>query len=360
MPKIQPISKPHGERVITLTDRKCTKRRKFAHELLALAGISMLVALLLFWISIHIAGTVAEYYCFENDVPMTEFDWIEVDRWILSMGAVGAISVFCILFLALLAGKLAYIRKITQGIDAMRLGQDRCAIPLEGNNELTELADTINYMSATQEQIRQKEQALAQEKEQLVRALSHDIRTPLTSVLAYAEYLCEDDTLSHDQRKAHLQMIRKKAEQIRDLTAILLDGEKQNPEYFSDARLLMEQLAAEFEEGLENDFAINLDLSGCRPFAGAFDVQQLRRIFDNLSSNVQKYAHADYPVSLTIRTGENLVITQHNTVGTPSEQADSHRLGIHSMRRIAQDYGGTVSIEQDEKEFQITITLSDF
>lgn len=343
-----------------MIERKASKRRKFAYELLMLAGISALVALLLFWMSIHIAAMLAEYYCFENDVPMTEFDWMEVERWIFGVGAVGAISVFCILFLSLLAGKLAYIRKITQGIDAMRTEQAQGDIPLEGNNELTELADAINYLSATQEQIRQKEQALAQEKEQLVRTLSHDIRTPLTSILAYSEYLCEVEELSVDQRKAHLQLIRRKAEQIRDLTAILLDGGKQNPEHFADARLLLEQLAAEFAEGLEDDFSVTMDLSGCHPFAGSFDVQQLRRIFDNLSSNVQKYASADQPVCLEIRTDGKLVITQRNAVRPSSGQEESHRLGINSIRRIAQDYGGSVSVLQDAQHFQITITLSDF
>lgn len=343
-----------------MTNRKSAKRRKFAHEILGLIGISAAIALLLFLFLVNIAATVAEVYCFEHDIPMTEFDWMEVDRWIFGVATILSVSLFCILFLSRLGERLAYIRKITQGIDAMRAGETDTTIELEGNNELTQLAGAINYMSAAQQEIRRKEQALAQEKEQLVRTLSHDIRTPLTSILAYSEYLAEEDGISAEQRKTHLRMIRKKAEQIRDLTDILLDGRKRNPERFEDARLLMEQLAAEFEGDLEESFAVQVGLSGCGPFAGTFDVQELRRIFDNLSSNVRKYADPGQPVRLAIRVEDGLMIQQANAVGTADLQEDSYKLGLHSIRRLAQHYGGSVDIRQDAAEFEITITLRNF
>lgn len=156
-------------------------------------------------------------------------------------------------------------------------------------------------------------------------------------------------------------MIRKKAEQIRDLTALLLDGDKRSLEHFDDAKLLMEQLAAEFEEELEERFAVHTDLSGCPSFAGTFDVQELRRIFDNLSSNVHKYADPDQPVYLHIGVDQDgLCIRQTNSIPADPGQKDSYKLGLNSIRRIAQNYGGRVVIRQDADRFSITITLSDF
>ncbi len=343
-----------------MTDKKSAKRKKFAHEILGLIGISALAAVVLFLILTNIAVTVAEVYCFENDVPMTEFDWMEVDLWISGVGAVLSVSLFCILFLTQLADRLAYIRKITKGIEAMRTDENQSAIPLEGNNELTALADAINYMADARQQLRQKEQALAQEKDQLVRTLSHDIRTPLTSILAYSDFLAEENSLSAGEQKNHLRLIRKKAEQIRELTDILLDGGKRAPEHFENGRLLMEQLAEEFAEGLEDSFTILLDLSGCRPFDGDFDVGELRRIFDNLGSNVRKYAQASQPVRLSISLEDSLIIWQSNAAGNETCREDSYRLGINSIRRIAQHYGGTVSVTQSAEDFAITVTLSDF
>ena len=342
-----------------MIEQKNRKRRKFAHEILGLIGISALFAVILFLLAVNIAATVAEVYCFENDVPMTEFDWMEVDRWIFGVGTLLSVGLFCTLFLIMLRDRLQYIRRITRGIDAMRAGETDTAIPLEGNNELTELADSINYMSAARQEILEKERTLAREKEQLIRALSHDIRTPLTSILAYAEYLSGDAQLSQAEQQAHLAMIRRKAQQIRELTDILLDGSKRKVEHFENARLLMEQLAAEFEESLEDSFLVTTDLTRCGSFSASFDVQQLRRIFDNLSSNVRKYAEPKQPVTLAIGVeGKLLRIRQCNSIRQQGAQEESFQLGIPGIRRIAQQYGGGVAVRQDGGNFEITVTLS--
>ena len=347
-------SKPPGERGTTLTKRK--KPRRLAHQLLGMIGLSALVATALFWVMTTVAGLAVSEYCFQNDIDLSEFDWLTLDRWIFTGGGVIALGVFSALFLMLLARHMAYIRTITRGIDALGRGEEN-ALALEDNNELTALADAINRMSDAQRQLREKEAALAREKEQFVRTLSHDIRTPLTSILAYSEYLSENEVPAH-QRQEQLLLIRKKAEQIKDLTDILLDGNKRNVEHFADAHLLMQQLAAEFEEGLE-DFRLEINLERCGAFAGSFDVQELRRIFDNLSTNIHKYAHPAQPVQLEIRAGEGqLEIRQRNALRGDATGADSHGLGLHSIRRIAQFYHGQVTVRQDGKQFEIEITLN--
>lgn len=341
-----------------MTERKGAKRHRFSREILGLVGISAAFALILFLVLTHIAATVAQVYCFENDIPMTEFDWMDVERWIFGVGGGLSVCLFSILFLSLLGQRLAYIRKITGGIDAMRLGEQNPPIPLEGNNELTELAAAINYMSAARQEMAQKEKELAQEKEQLTRTLSHDIRTPLTSILAYSEYLAANDSVSVQERQNYLRMMQRKAEQIRDLTDILLDESRRKPEFFENAHLLLEQLAAEFEENLEDAFLVRITLPGCEALPGTFDVQELRRIFDNLSSNVRKYADPAHPVDLTISREENdLIICQSNTVLPQVDHADSYKLGISSIRRIAQHYGGKVTVLNHDGKFEITVKL---
>lgn len=336
-----------------------TKQRKLSLEILGLIGVSAFFAAFLLLILIMTGGTIVQGYCFRNDIVMTELDWLEADRWIWSVSGVLAAVGFSVLFLALLSERMAYIRTITEGIHALRLGDTDVSLPLEGRNELTELADSINFLSETQRNLKAKEQALAREKEQFFRTLSHDIRTPLTSILAYSEFLTSDHTIPEEQ-KDNLRMIRKKAEQIRDLTALLLDGDKRCPEHFEDAHFLMEQLVAEFEENLEDGFDVRTDLSGCGSFAGTFDVQELRRIFDNLSSNVQKYADPGQPVSLRIKADQDgLTIQQTNTIPASPVQRDSYKLGLNSIRRIAQNYGGRVEVRQDSESFSITIILAE-
>lgn len=340
---------------------KTQKPYKLAHEILGLIAISALAALLLFLILSGTTTALVEEYVFFNDVPMTEFDWINIDRLVLGGSVILSLGLFTVLFLALLADRLAYIRKITQGIEALRRGEGEQPIPAEGNNELTSLAEAVNFLSAHQKQVKEKEQALQREKEELIRSLSHDIRTPLTSVLTYSEYLVDRETGLSSEGRQQLELIRKKSLQIRDLTDILLDGGKRNLEHFDDARLLFAQLVEEFTEELENSFELHTDLTNCAAFSGSFDVQELRRLFDNLTSNVRKYADPQKQVLLKITLLDgSIVIHQTNYVRVDAEKVGGFGIGISSIRRIAGHYRGSVSVSEDGNSFAVTATLSDF
>jgi len=58
--------------------------------------------------------------------------------------------------------------------------------------------------------------------------------------------------------------------------------------------------------------------------------------------------------------GDGVHITQTNGIRAETGPADSYKLGINSIRRIAQYYGGRVTVRQDTRDFAIEITLSDF
>lgn len=342
-----------------MTNVKSPRPRRLSLQILGIIGISAVVAAGLFFILRRLAGALVETYCFHNDIPMDEFAWLQVDSWVFSAAMAVSVGFFALLFLGLLTDRLQYIHKLTNGIHSIRTG-DFSSIEKEGNNELTELACAINEMHACQQQLRQKEQALALEKEQFIRTMSHDIRTPLTSILAYSDYLCRQPVPEQEQ-KAHLELIRKKALQIRDLTDVLLDGNKRSAEHFDNARLLLEQLCDAFEEELEDGFAVQTDLSGCPVFSAAFDVRELQRIFDNLVSNVRKYAEPEKPVSLSVSLQKGkLRIRQSNTISLQRENSESYRLGLHSIRRIAQFYGGQVETGTENGVFWIEIVLSEF
>ena len=327
--------------------------KKLSHELLGLIGLCAGISLVLYLILSGLATAIAESYVFQHDIPMTEFDWMDVDRWIFGVSAFLSCGTFACLFLVLLSDRIAYIRKITAGIDALHDPAVGVSVPLEGNNELTALARAINKMSEARQQLRQQEQAMAAEKEQLVRSLSHDIRTPLTSILAYSELLAQQ---AEGAQKAQLHTIRSKAEQIRDLTAVLLDGTRRNLEQFDDGRLLMEQIAAEFEEELEDAFSVHIDFERCPAFSARLDVQELRRIFDNLASNIRKYADPSKPVTIGVEYEKGaLLIRQTNSILSQKEPAESYGIGLNSIRRIAQGYGGSVRVEETGGQFGICV-----
>lgn len=342
-----------------MINSKPKKRRKLSNEILGLLAVTIAVTLFLFQTLGVSARAIIDHYLFANDIILSEAKYAQADDWVFHLSLIVSVAFFVILFLFLLGERLSYIREILAGIDALRNGKEDHIVPLEGSNELTQLAEAVNYLSQTQREIKTKERTLSAEKEQFVRALSHDIRTPLTSIIAYSELLSGDHAVEPEAQSRFLNLIRHKAAQIKDMTDILLDGSKRSPEYFYDARLLMQQLTGEFEETLENDFTVETKFD-CPVFSGTFDVQELCRIFDNLSSNVQKYADPIAAVKLSVSLeNTQLLIRQKNAVRELDEPTEGYQLGLRSIQRIAQNYNGRVDIQQDDSVFSITITLSE-
>ncbi len=341
-----------------MINMKSNKRRKLSGEILGLLTVTLVLALILLQFLGIVARAMIDSFLFMRDIVLTEAQYAQLDDWVFHLSLLVSVAFFIILFLFLLGERLSYIREVLAGIDALRSGQEDYVVPLEGSNELTQLAEAVNYLSRTQREVKEQERVLNEEKEQFIRALSHDIRTPLTSIMAYSELLTGANTVDPQEQTRYLELIQHKAGQIKDMTDILLDGSKRNPEYFEDARLLIEQLTAEFEEMLEDDFSIEASLD-CPAFPGTFDVQELRRIFDNLVSNVQKYADPDRPVKISISLeGVQLLIRQENAVRERIAPADGYQIGLRSIQRIAQNYAGQVDVQKDDAAFAITITLS--
>ncbi len=335
------------------------KRRKLSTEILVTFAICFAISLALFlFLNYFIGGMIEEYY-FNNDIYLDEFEAYRMDNMLINVSLIVSVSFFIILFFVLFGERLAYIRTINKGVDAMQSGDFEQKVVLKGNNELTQLAEAVNYLSETEQRVKEKERKLKEEKEELIRTLSHDIRTPLTSIMSYTELLMAKESLTPQEQNEYLTLVSTKAEQIKELTDILLDGGKRSVEYFDDARLLLEQLAAEFEEILEQNYQVSVALSPLPAFSGSFDVREMHRIFDNLISNIQKYADPSKDVTLSVsKSDDGLLIKQKNAVKKENSPVESFQMGIKSIRRIAQNYGGAVEIIEDKNNFEIIITLS--
>ncbi len=341
-----------------LTDQT-KKRRKLSVEILVIVAICFALSMVLYLFLVYFAPRLVEEYCFFNDIVLDEFDLYRLDVTMYTTGVTVSVVFFIVMFFSLFGERLAYIRKITLGVDSLRNGNYGNRVELIGNNELTELAEAVNYLSQSERNVKEKEKRLNEEREELIRTLSHDIRTPLTSLMAYTELLAAKKSVTNEDYREYISLVSKKTAQIKELTDILLDGGRREVERFADARLLFEQLAEEFEDELGEDFPLSVSLPSVA-FQGRFDVGELRRIFDNLISNIGKYADPEKTVELSVtKTESGIVIHQANAVRQVGQPIESYRMGLNSIRRIAQNYGGTVEVSEADGQFEITVVLSD-
>lgn len=347
-------------RGIMLISEKRRNTPKLSREIMGLLCITAAIALFFFGFLYLTANAIASTYLLENDILLTEGQLLTLQGGIRSLSLLSAVLLFLALFLFLLGQKMAYLREIIQGVEALRTHRMDFTMPIEGDNELKELAESINFLSETERRLRQLETELQAEKEQLIRDLSHDIRTPLTAMLSYSDYLGRKETLEQEEVQEYIALVQRKGQQIKALTDRLLDSGSRDLETIEDGKLLMEQLAGEWEEILENTFPCIVDTKNCPAFYGSFDIQELRRIFDNLASNVEKYADREQPVELRIdAVDKRLRVCQRNGIKTGTVPVESNQIGLESIRRIAALYGGMVKVSIEQGIFSIQITLSE-
>ncbi len=333
---------------------------KLSREILGFLGVSFLISLFLFAFLYRTAISISEIYFETNGILPTTFDTTALYGWIRNVSLLAVLWFFIALFLTLLGQKFSYLREIIRGVDALRVNRMDYEVLVEGHDELTELAQRINYLSRTQRKLAEQEQRIANERRQWIRALSHDIRNPLTAMLSYTEYLQKREEPDAEELKTYLELVYRKTRIIKELTDRLLENSERKPELIEDGHMLMLQLAQDWAESLDERFSVDLDLNRCPHFSGNFDVSELHRIFDNLASNIEKYADDTKTVSLHIfKEDEKLHILQENAVKTEEEETESHGIGLSSVGHIVAAYGGEMEIAENEERFQIRLTLGD-
>ena len=131
--------------------------------------------------------------------------------------AAGCILGFCWMILRGVAEIVRDIMILEDGIRILESGDLSWKIEMKRRDELGELADSLNRMSTELLKRGEEEERLRQEKYDLVTAVSHDIRTPLTSVISYTD-LCLDSRKAPEEKEKYLEKIKDRAYLIKDLT----------------------------------------------------------------------------------------------------------------------------------------------
>lgn len=275
----------------------------------------------------------------------------------------GAMVVFFAFFLLFLGKKISYILSINKGVRILK-GDLTFRVECEGDDELTELADTINSFAGELERYKKNEDRLKKEKEVLIKSLSHDIRTPLTSIISYADFIKEKQYQSDEKLERYIEVIQNKAYQIQELTDLLLNvDEKQDKalvETLLEGKVLFEQLISELEGALEDkDFQVVVDKDGLGDFKIRLNAQDMTRVFDNLYSNIIKYADPQEKIGIKVFLREKeLTIVQTNRIKDKNiKGTQSCGIGLKSIEQIINKYEGVINVMSHPEHYKIEIRV---
>lgn len=275
----------------------------------------------------------------------------------------------CIVFLLL---NLLYTQFLTQRI--IQLSKDAALISSgdlwrdivpSGKDELGALAESMDEMRRSVIQRMGKETQAWQANSELITAISHDIRTPMTSLIGYLALLNDGGFEDKERSAQFAASAYGKAMELKDLTDqlfryFLVYGKAElelKMESF-DGKLLLEQLVGEAEFDLfDAGFKLqNIEFEGeCSIDA---DPAYLKRVFDNIVSNIKKYADPALPVVFMSELSEGMLsITVSNRISRSMDRVESTKIGLRTCEKIMQAMSGSFSVRTDADHFAAEIKL---
>ena len=257
---------------------------------------------------------------------------------------------------------IRYILQLSEEIQAMEGGDLEHPITVRGHDEITTLASCLDSMRITLRQQQEEEAQASAKVKSLITEMSHDLRTPLTTLLLYTEILRGHKYDTPEQEADYLNKIDAKARQIKQLsdnlfeyalvtrdTVAVLDP----PAHFSE---IFEGPLAELVETLQQrGFACALEL-GEEDVLLSVNGQYVRRILDNITSNLLKYADPQSVVMVHFVQENGMAgLCFENRVLPIPPAAESTKVGLPSIETMMEKMHGVCRIEQPEGLFRMTL-----
>lgn len=256
---------------------------------------------------------------------------------------------------------VSYICQLRTEVQILEGGDLNYPISIEGHDELTELAASMDSMRlAFKEQVEQ-EAAMHEANKNLITEMSHDLRTPLTSLLLYTEILKYKKYQSEDQLQEYLEKIEAKANQMKHMSDhifaySLSDKTRKNSERQKKSfeQFFGETLREAMVDLEKEGFLFDCTLKWEEVYV-FLSQEYVVRIIDNVFSNIRKYAQQDVPIHIeTVYTNQKCGVSFFNTIRENMEAPpESNGIGLKSVKSMVEQMGGSFQVEQTDIGFSL-------
>ena len=263
-----------------------------------------------------------------------------------------------------------YIGRLKDECEILGNGNLDYQVTVQGRDELALLAQGLDNMRMALRESNEKEAEITAANRRMITEMSHDLRTPLTSLLIYTEILGKKAAKDPRQAMEYVRKIEKKARQIKRLSDNIFEyaliteetkaelGEPQTlRELFYDP--LSEMTAYLGERGYTVELRPDTG-SGSERRQIRVNEEYINRIMDNIVSNIEKYADKSMPVRIeTIYTEEYGGLAFRNGISCSTEDRrkteGSTNIGLHNVEKMMKNMDGYCRVKQTENIFEITL-----
>ena len=295
------------------------------------------------------------------------YDYWKYYYYIWGVGVAGCILIFIVSLTMMIQKKIRYINNIVKELQILEGGNLEYPITIKGEDEIGNLARGIEQMRLSIIENMKKEQQMLQSNKDLVTSMSHDLRTPLTTLTGYLEILSMDHVKDENRRKHYLELSLAKTREIKELSDDLFEyfliygeNEKKIAVEAVPACMLAEDLIENQFLGLEEE---GYKLSACNRIDEQsgncmINTKYMQRVLNNIISNLEKYADKEVPIEVSANIEQQfMVIHVRNGIRKNLDLHESTKIGLITCDRIMRLHHGEFKKYETEDEFTVKLAI---
>lgn len=270
---------------------------------------------------------------------------------------------------------------IIDGINKIRDGEVDYVLASESLHGINrEMAESVNNIGEGIRKAVKTSMKDEQMKTDLITNVSHDIKTPLTSIINYVDLL-KRLKITEEPAKGYIDILDNKAHRLKQLTDDLVEASKissgniiLNMEKLNLTELVNQGIG-EFSEEMESRGLTVIFENSNTPAYILADSRRMWRVVENLLKNICKYAMENTRVYFDMEVGENLVsasvkniskqqmnirpdeLTERFIRGDSARSTEGSGLGLSIAKSLVQAQGGEFTIYLDGDLFKVTISF---
>lgn len=292
---------------------------------------------------------------------------------------IGFLCLFSLFFYAALLKMVKYLNQVETGIDNIVLDS------ADSIHMITELKPIETRLNEIKQILKKQEQEVIEgekKKNDLIVFLAHDLKTPLTSIVAYLTMLDSYQDMPEEERQRYTHIALEKSIRLGELISEFFEITKFNLQDIVlepvelNLSMMLEQLADELY-GVLREKNLTCEVEAAEDMVVYGDADKLARVFDNILRNAVSYCYPNTKIRIQAEMTEegNRIVVSNRGKQIPKEQLgtifekfyrlDEARhsttggagLGLAIAKEIVELHGGTIRAESDEEETRFIVML---
>lgn len=305
--------------------------------------------------------------------------WYWQDPFFMLIAIIGFLTLSLIIITGIILNKIDYLDNIIEGTKKIKNGNINHKIEVKGNDRLATFAQDINNLSEGLESAIDEKFKSERMKAELITNVSHDLKTPLTSIINYVDLIKKEENIQPEYLKDYINVLDNKSKRLKVLIEDLFEASKASSGNIElnieklDLNQLLRQSIGENEEKLTNS-NLNLKVNLLKePVYINCDGKRMYRVFENLLINISKYSLENTRVYIDMKVDEDKVYLSFKNIsayelnfeadeiierfrrGDLSRNTEGSGLGLAIARDLVELQDGEFHIQIDGDLFKVNL-----